>query len=410
MSERPPTALRARWVVPGGAPTRENATVVFGDRVLPAEDYDGPVEDLGEAILMPGLVNAHTHLELSYFERPLSSPRDLPDWLLQIIALQTNTTQADLERLTGHALRGGAAACLQAGVTTVGDITRFNHLTRPVLSGGPLRVVSFGEVLGIGNRARLVPDRLRVAASREHDSPALCAALSPHAPYSIDADGARQVTTAARAAGMRLCIHLAESRDEHAFLATGGGRFGELLNTIGIDLDGFVPPRLSPVRWAAMCTLLGPDLLIAHGNYLDAEEIGLLCSSGTSVAYCPRTHAYFGHAPHPLLELLGAGVNVCLATDSLASNPSLDLAEEVRHVHNLHPDLSFDTLIALATINGAIALGLAEHIGSLDVGKQADIAVFRCTTGTADPADAFLAGEVELDRVYIGGVRVDSTA
>ncbi len=407
MTDRPTTALRARWVVPATAPTIEDGTIVFNDRIVPTDEHTGPVEDLGDAIVVPGLINAHTHLELSYFERPLRQPADLPDWLLQIIGLQNNMVSADLERLTGVALRRGSAACLAAGVTTVGDITRLNHLTRPYLATGPLRVVSFGEVLGIGDRARLVPDRVRVAADRMHDSPTLHSALSPHAPYSISSEGVRTVVEAARAAGMRLCIHLAESREEHAFLIDGGGRFAEMLGIVGVNLEGFAPPHLSPVRWAAMLNLLGPDLLVAHGNYVDAEEIGLLCSSGTSVAYCPRTHAYFQHAPHPLIELLGAGVNVCLGTDSLASNPSLDLCEELRLVHDQHPDLSFDTLIALATINGAIALGLADHVGSLDIGKCADLAVFRCTTGVAEPADAFLCGEVELVRLYIDGRPVD---
>jgi len=211
----------------------------------------------------------------------------------------------------------------------------------------------------------------------------------------------------ARQHDMRTCMHLAESVEEIQFLETGQGRFRELLEQIGVWDDLIPVPGHTPVRW--MCELggLGPECVIAHGNYVDVDEIDLLCATGTSVAYCPRTHSYFGHPPHPVLELMGGGVNVCVGTDSLASNPSLSVLEELVHIRNEHAELPPDVILAMGTLNGARALGLAHEIGSLEPGKQADLAVFRCADDVTDhPEQAVMSAETALDRLYIAAKRI----
>ena len=401
--------LAARWIVPVSSPAIEHGAIELQDGRIAAlgprgEFESADAEDLGDAILIPGLINAHTHLELGHLQGFLKRPRDLPDWLLRIIAAQEDATPEELQRRTTDSVQRGVRESLQSGVTTVGDITRLSVVTRPLLKPGPLRVVSFGEVKGIGTRRNLIEERLQAAGDRRHDSEHLITALSPHAPYSVDADGVRTIVARARNYDMRTCMHLSESVEEMQFLQTGQGRFRELLEALGMWDDTIEAPGLTPVRWAFEIGALGPECLAAHCNYLDEEEIDLLCATGTSVAYCPRTHEYFGHPPHPLMKLMGGGVNVCVGTDSLVSSPSLSILEELIHVRRQHPELSGDAILSMGTIAGARALGVAHLAGTLEPGKRADLAVFSVDGGDVDkPAEALLSGKARLETVYVGG-------
>ncbi|MCH8851978.1 MAG: amidohydrolase family protein [Planctomycetes bacterium] len=404
--------LTAKWILPITQPPIEDGAIAVRDGRIeglgPCREFvNADVEDLGDCVIMPGLVNAHTHLELSHLRRMIDPPGDLVEWLLWIVAKQHDLGHDPLRERTETSVRAGVEESLAAGVTTIGDISRLCALTRPLLRNGPLRVVSFGEVLGIGTGRHRVDERLRAAGDRQYDSDFLITALSPHAPYSIEDDGIERVIRHAREHDMRTCIHLAESVEEIQFLETGQGRFRELLEQIGVWDDLIPVPGHTPVRWMYELGALGPECVIAHGNYVDADEIDLLCATGTSVAYCPRTHSYFGHQHHPVLELMGGGVNVCVGTDSLASNPSLSVLEELVHIRGAHAELPPDVILAMGTINGARALGLAHEIGSLEPGKQADFAVFRCADDLAShPEQTLLSSETTLDRLYIAGERI----
>lgn len=404
--------LAAKWILPITQPPIEDGAIAVHDGRIegigPRREFvNAEVEDLGDCIIMPGLINAHTHLELGHLKCAIDRPGDLVEWLLRIVASQHGLSQDQLRERTETSVRTGVEESLAAGVTTVGDVSRFCALTRPLLRDGPLRVVSFGEVLGIGKGRLRVDERLQAAGDRQHDSDFLITALSPHAPYSIEGDGIERVVNHAREHDMRTCMHLAESVEEIQFLETGQGRFRELLEQIGVWDDLIPIPGYTPVRWMCELGALGPECVIAHGNYVDADEIDLLCATGTSVAYCPRTHSYFGHQPHPVLELMGGGVNVCVGTDSLASNPSLSVREELVHIRDEHAELPPEVILAMGTINGARALGLAHEIGSLESGKQADLAVFRCADDFADhPEQAVLSAESSLDRLYIAAKRI----
>lgn len=404
--------LSAKWILPVTEPPIRDGVIAIAGRQIEAvmlshESDGGDAEDLGDVILVPGLINAHTHLELGCLPPPPHRPENLVDWLLRIIAGQHELKRETLREQVTTTVTEGIAASLSAGVTTVGDITRFSDLTRPILRSGPLNVVSFGEVLGIGKSRGQVGERLQLAADSQHDSDHLATALSPHAPYSIEAAGIERVVGHAREHDMRTCIHLAESVEEIQFLETGQGRFRELLERIGVWDDAIPIPRTTPVRWLCELGALGPECVIAHGNYLDEEEIELLCATGTSVAYCPRTHQYFDHQQHPVVQLLSGGVNVCVGTDSLASNPSLSILEELVVLRQTHTELSPEVILAMGTINGARALGLAQRVGSLEPGKQADLAVFACGDEQAShPLQALLSGTATLQRLYIAGERV----
>ncbi|MCG3137093.1 MAG: 5'-deoxyadenosine deaminase [Phycisphaerae bacterium] len=406
--------LSAPWIVPITTPAIADGFIqikgsginYLGPQPLPATVET--VQVLDRAIILPGLINAHTHLELSHLQGEWQQPRDLPEWLLRVVALQQQLSQTELEQLTVEAVQRGVEQSLQAGVTTVGDISRLCHLTRPLLTNGPLRVVSFGEVIGIGRRRHLIDDRLRIAADTRYNSPHLITGLSPHAPYSVEENGFKKVIYHAREHDLPVCTHLAETIEEIQFLQTGLGRFREMLETLGIWDERIPIPGITPIRWLCQMGLLGPDCLVAHGNYVDHEEIDLLCATGTSVAYCPRTHQHFQHEPYPLAELLGGGVNICLGTDSLASSPSLSILEEMINLHEQHPELPPELILQLGTINGARALGLAQQIGSLEPGKTADLAIFQLPDDEEfdTPADALLSGQCRLHQLYVAGEKI----
>ncbi|NOS99482.1 MAG: amidohydrolase family protein [Phycisphaerales bacterium] len=412
--------LRAQYVVPvDQPPIRHGAVRIHRDRITAVDHADAvqppagdPVIDFGLAAIIPGLVNAHTHLELSALAGRVPPGPDFVRWINTLIDVRRrNCSDANA---IADAVRGGVRASLAAGVTTIGDITARPDVVRPVLKHGPIRVVSFGEVIAVGAGRGILQDRLHAAMDGQHASEHLTIAVSPHAPYSVEPDGIRACADAAAENDLRLCMHLAETRDEVQFVETGGGPFRAFLTDLGLWDDTVPCPRVHPVVLADACAALTPRTLLAHVNYVDDAHIELLAARGASVAYCPRTHAAFGHDPHRFVDMLLAGVNVCIGTDSLASAPSLSPLDELRFLcaghgdgHSPHPRPAADVLFAMATVRGARALGLADETGSLAVGKSADFTIIPLTAdGPRHPLDNILASNVGPIETYVRGKRV----
>lgn len=402
---RPATLLRAAWVAPMDAPPfRDGAVLIDGELIAsvgPSAELrraapHAAIHDFGDGVILPGLVNAHTHLELSHLAPPHYSGRFV-DWLVTVIA-----AAGDDQTATG-AVGRGIAQCLRYGVTTVGDITRRPGLTRAELLSSPLRVVSFGEVVGMAGRREVLPGLLDAAVG----GPAtdrLRPGVSPHAPYSIDADGYRRCLTAARGHNLPLTTHLAESADEAMFLSDHAGPFRQLWDRLGAWEEG-ATGRFDggPVRYAASLGLLDyAPVALAHVNYCDDDELALLTRSRASVVYCPRTHAYFGHPPHRWRDMLAAGIDVAVGTDSCASSPDLNMVDDLRLLHRIRPDVPAELLWQLATVRGARALGLKTSVGSLTPGKLADLAVF---PAGEDPLREILESAALPLEVWVAGVR-----
>jgi cytosine/adenosine deaminase-related metal-dependent hydrolase len=360
-------------------------------------------QDLGDVLLMPGLVNAHTHLELGFAQGAVAPGPDFTDWLGRLLAAIRSASD-DPARIE-TAITAGLAASLRAGTTTLGDITRDPEMTRALIARTDPRptVVSYGEVIAVGRlRERAGP--LIAAARSPAPASDIIVGLSPHAPYTVEPEVLSQCGQAARADGLPLCMHAAETGDEAAFTAHGSGRLREHLERLKVWDDRVPIAGTRPIELLARCGLLGPKTLLAHANYVDADDIARLAQSGTSVAYCPRTHAAFEHPPHPVAALLSAGVNVCLGTDSLASNPSLSILDEVRFLHAGRPEITPEMLLRMATGNGARALGLADQIGNLQEGRRADLVAIplQCNAPRTAVEDV-LAGDAEPTHVILGG-------
>ena len=370
--------LKSRYVVPVDGPVIENGAVVIRNERIAAvgranDLTASPVIDYGDAVVCPGFVNAHTHLELTLLAGAAPPPPDFVDWLKRLTRLLME--QPATEENVVAAVRAGVAQSLAAGVTTIGDITRRPAWSRGPLAASSVRAVSYGEVIAMGRLRTQLHERLEAAASTQHENTRLRIGISPHAPYTVEPDGLRTCAARAMRMGAPLCIHLAETADEEAFTRKGQGRFVEFLQEMGIWDEDIPAAHCSPVELCRSAGILGPKTLIAHGNYVSDPDVRIIAESGASVAYCPRTHHAFGHPPHPFRDLLRAGVNVCIGTDSLASNPSLSILDELRFLCRSHPDLASHDLMKMGTLRGAVALGFDAEVGSLTVGKAADLVV-----------------------------------
>ncbi|MCA9076274.1 MAG: amidohydrolase family protein [Planctomycetaceae bacterium] len=339
---------------------------------------DADATDLGNVAIIPGLVNAHTHLEFSDLTEPLTPASPFPSWVRSLMAQRQQRPSDRME-----AIDAGLNESVATGCTLIGEIaTDETSVTR--LSSETPRGVVFREILGIGEN--VAAERLKIA--RRHLFPERTASesdilrgLSPHAPYSLSADLFRQLVDLAVEANATVAMHLAETQEEMELLRSGTGLLVDMLKDFGVWRDRFWMPsgeigeylhELSRVRRA----------LVVHGNYLSVDDIELLATQPQmTVVYCPRTHRFFGHPEHPWRRLIERGVKVALGTDSRASNPDLSLWSELQFLSREFPDVSEDCLLRLATLNGADALGLADVTGSLTPGKSADLTVVQMSGG-----------------------------
>lgn len=345
--------------------------------------------DCGDVLLIPGLVNAHTHLELGGLAGAVAPTHDFTDWLRRLVPRMrtVETDQAAIEA----AICSGLENSLAAGTTLLGDISRFSSATRKAISEFMPRpaVVSFGEVLGVGN----VDELLHQSIDRNFESPDLICGISPHSTYTVPPETMSKCVEAGISHEMRMCIHAAESAEEEELLSDGTGPLRTFLESVGAWDSSREAMRQRPIKYLEHAKALGPRTLLAHCNYVNDTEIDLLARTQTSVAYCPRTHHAFGHPPHRFPDMLKAGINVCLGTDSLASNPSLSILDEMRFLHKERPDVSTKIILRMATTAGAKALGFENLTGALQHGMRADFAAIPLDqNGPTDPLENMLTG------------------
>lgn len=357
--------------------------------------------DRPDCTIFPGLVNAHTHLELSEFACG-ARPASFVEWIQRLVPRGDISLQS-IHQSVARSIPLGVSQCVRFGVTCVGDITRHCTVSRPLLMNGPLRVVSYGEVQAMAQRRGLLEERIATAIDPTFASDRLRVALTPHAPYSVEIEGYRRSVEVARSRSLPLATHLAETPAEAPFLAAHQGPFRDLWQALGA-WDQDVPVFAGgPIRLAGAVGLLDYPTLLAHVNYCDDDELRLLAAGKASVVYCPRTHAYFGHPPHRWRQMLRSGINVAVGTDSCASSPDLNLVDELRLLHQIAPEIPADELWQLATIRAARAIRMEDRVGSITPGKSADFAVFPIA------GDHPLADLLETSRlpreVWIGGVR-----
>lgn len=401
-------SLQARWVVPVSEPPINGGVVSVEDgRVVAVESpqaaQGGVREDLGDVVLMPGLVNAHTHLEFSDCERPLGTPgMAFVDWIRQVIALRKRA-----DRDPRAAIRRGLEESLRAGVTTVGEIsTGFSS----VYAQQPLsQLLVFQEAIGFSTaRCDSVLHELEERLDRQLSEGQTLAGIAPHAPYTVGQRLLTELVSSAQQRCLPIACHLAETRAELELLASGTGPFRALLLERDMWDDDAIACPATPLDYLKMLSA-APRVLVIHGNYLNSAEIEYVAAhrQKLTVVYCPRTHAYFRHEPYPLEKLLTAGVRVALGTDSRASSPDLDLRAEMQLAAQLHSAIPPETIVEMATVAGAEALGLGNCTGTLTPGKWADMIIRSCVD-KADPYAGMIANTSAVTRVYVRGRLLNS--
>ncbi|MDO8461521.1 MAG: amidohydrolase family protein [Deltaproteobacteria bacterium] len=356
--------LKARWLLPVNSPPLPDAAIrIEGEsiqKIVSRQEItnEEKIIDLSDFVLLPGFVNAHAHLEFSRVPKQ----KNFTEWVRQVIALQASATEADKRKM----IRSTAKSLATTGTTTAA-IHAGLDLPVDCLSSLPFKTITFLEILGLTEEIALANIRKafdgRVRALIEKDSEIY---PSPHSLYGL---GEEFLDKLLETSDSLLSIHLLESEDEEQFFRKRTGPLAELIAERG----GKLPfPARSPIEWLASHRALSNRLLVVHGNYLTETEIELLQKGGSSVIHCPGSHRYFGHRDFPLAELQNSGVNVALGTDSLASNEGLSMLAEMRNFRT-KSGLSRNEILKMATLNGAIALSKEKEIGSLEVGKKADI-------------------------------------
>ena len=392
----PARRLSARWVLPIDGPAIEGGAVLIGagGRIVavgpePAvpRPAEAVAEEFADGLLLPGLVNTHTHLELS----GLAATGPEPDFAAWIGGVRAKKQERSAEDYAGAA-RMGLAACYAGGVTTIADTGDSGAVIRALAESGGSGIV-YQEVFGphpaqadeslAGLRARVV-ELGRFAGGRGR------LGVSPHAPYTVSGPLYAAVARWARDERLPLAVHLAESAAESALLADGSGAFADAWGRRAIPLPA--PLGHTPVEWLDRHGVLGPTTLGIHLVRAGPADIERLAETGSAVAHCPRSNAAHGHGDAPLAGLLAAGLRVGVGTDSVLSVGRLDLLAEARLARRL-AGLDAWSALRLCTLDAARALDLDAALGSLAPGKWGDCVVLRPAAGSdgAGPDEQALA-------------------
>jgi cytosine/adenosine deaminase-related metal-dependent hydrolase len=403
-----PRALRARYVFPvtrepiaGGIVTIEGRQIVAVGSATPA----GHVQDLGNVAIVPGLVNAHAHLEFSGLTEPLGRPAvEFPRWIDEVVRFRQEGPYRPRQ-----AVKAGLEESLASGTTTLGEIARPDWHA-DLFESGPPDTTVFLELIAptveeIAPTLELARQHVRSAATPHGWHPG----LSPHAPYSVHPAMLQEVATLSAAERIPIAMHLAESPEEMEFLRSGTGPFRDFLERLHLwDPASFLSDT-QPIDYLHALAA-AHRALVVHGNYLDDEEIAFLAGNADhmAVVYCPRTHAYFQHAEYPLARLLSAGATVALGTDSRASSPDLSLLAEMRQVACTHESIPRHSVLRLGTILGARALGRDHQVGSLEPGKHADLAVIALPDREAeDPHELLFDSDEPVVGAWYRGLKIE---
>ncbi|MBN1853816.1 MAG: amidohydrolase family protein [Pirellulales bacterium] len=428
-----------------------------------------PVRDVGDAILLPGFINAHTHLEFSDLDCPLGHQgMELAAWIRLVLDKRTCAS-----RRLSTAISSGLDESIRSGVTTLAEIATRECMdpchsgmangphgtsTPVALSGeswnfgcdqapeiaseAPMRshpypdrpehhpaIHRFLEIIGFSRaRAESAYGALRSRIARweksgsERSGPGISDSegsssfhaprnrigISPHAPYTVSVHLLEQIVDLARRENLPIAMHLAESFEELQFLDSVDGPFRDLLLERSMWDPGSVLPRSRPLDYLIRLAK-APRAIIIHGNYLSDDELEFLAARRDHMAiiYCPRTHAYFAHPPYPLARSLERGVRVALGTDSRASNPDLSLLSEMRAAYQNHPKIAPESILRMGTLSGAEALGIGNLSGSIAPGKLANIVAVPFTDATPGDPFLFLIGsDATVSHLWLEGKEV----
>ena len=388
------TRYHAGWVVPiAGRPIRDGWVDVDGGVVTAIGRSAGGGSarrryvDLRACAILPGLVNAHVHLELSGLRHQVQPAPSMPLWVRRMTARRAAGApdQAAIERAVAEARRCGTAL--------LGDVANTPASVAPLRAAGMPAVV-FSELLGFDepNPTALVARACARCESQTEPNPRL--RLAAHAPYSVSPALFTALRTAAEERRLwPLSVHLAESREELEFLRAGTGAWRDLLEQLGRWDPDWTAGTASPVGYLENLGWLGPGVLLVHGVHLTDVELGRIAAAGATLVTCPRSNRWTGAGAPPVDRFHAAGLRLAVGTDSLASVADLNLFAELAEMRRLAPAAPAAELLRAATLSGAEALGYGATHGAITAGRRAAL-IAVAGAGQADDVEEYLLGGV----------------
>jgi cytosine/adenosine deaminase-related metal-dependent hydrolase len=399
----------ASWVLPIASPPIRNGWVrtdggriaavgAAGDRTCSSGGEHDDVE-LGDVAVMPALVNAHTHLELSWLRGRVPPGRNFIDWVMAQMRVRLSPQDAASDATVRTGIQDALAEMRASGTGVVGDISN-SLVGLDLLASSGLVGVIFHEILKFNPSdpaACVAKAQARIEAVPE--VPGWRLALAPHAPYSV-APGIFEAIRDTRQPARTLptSVHVGESPEEMELLITGGGRWREVLEGMGAWNPEWEVPWSGPIAYLDRMKFWDARTLAVHGVQLSDIELGLLAARGATLVTCPRSNVYVGVGAPPVARFFKSGARIAIGTDSLASVQDLNLFTELAELHGLAPEVPPSRLLACATTNGAIALGLGHEYGTIEVGNRAALLAVTIPAGTAD-VEQYLVSGITPDRV-----------
>jgi cytosine/adenosine deaminase-related metal-dependent hydrolase len=383
-----------------GDPIDDGAVVVTGNTIKDFGRFDeirqrqsGEVLDLGEQILMPGLINAHCHLDYTMLRGTIPPQRSFSDWIRDINAEKAKLSEQDYI----ESINAGFAEARRFGTTTILNLTGFPKLISAIKE--PVRTWWFGELIDVRNpvdAVRIADEAVESLKSARHWG------LAPHAPFTASGRLYARCEEVARRENVLLTTHLAESREEMEMFRDAKGAAFDFLKSMGRPMEDC--GRETPLSLFIRTRTLDERWIVAHLNELEAGDFELLeASAKFHIAHCPRSHAFFEHAPFALERLRALGFNISLGTDSLASNSSLSLFAEMRELLLKEPWLSPCEVVAMATRNGARAIGQSDLLGKITPAACADLIAFPGVSSIGDIFETIVAFEETVPWVMVNG-------
>ena len=394
------TVYRAAWVCPIDRPPIENGWVAVEKgritRIGSAEDspFEGDgalVRDLGSVALMPGLVNAHAHLELSWLRGRVPPASSFIGWITQLFALRRRPEDPDDPSVLSAAL-DAAKEARESGTVAVGDISNSLASAGPMVEVG-LRGLVFHELLGFAERDGAPIERTNATRWRA-SARGVRVSIAPHAPYSTSPELFRAIRAAVDASDVPITsVHLGESPEEIEMLASGTGPWPGMLKLVGVWRDDWAVPCCGPVEYLDNLGVLDSKTLVVHGVQFDDEALDRLAAIGSTVVTCPRSNQWVGVGVPPIERFYRSGVPVAVGTDSLASVEDLNLFSELKAMRWLAPSVPAREILKSATLIGAQALGLDADLGTLAPGKSASMIAVQLS-GQVDDVEEYLLGGI----------------
>ena len=367
--------IRARAVVTMDGPAIENGAVrIAGAKMAAVGRWDEirldavgeDVVDLGECALLPGLINAHCHLDYTLLRETIPTQQSFTAWIREINKRKAGLTPDDYLR----SIAAGFAEAASFGTTTIANLEAFPELLARI-APPPLRTWWFAELIDV--RAPLSASAVyeQMKSAPAVDATSRCG-VAPHAPFTASRRLYSEVAELARARELRATTHLGESREEMDMFRHARGPLFEFMESVGRPMDDC--GAATPLALLLGAGVLDDRWIVAHLNELTPEDLGLLeAAPKFHVVHCPRSHAYFGHSRFRYAQLRALGCNICIGTDSLASNDDLSLLAELRRFARTEPSLSPRELFEMVTVNAAAALGQRDALGKIRAGFTADL-------------------------------------